>query len=81
MVVAEDLHVGMAEAVDRLALVADPEQVLALQQLEDLVLERVRVLELVDQHVAEALRVVQAQPLVVAQQVARQQLEVVEVES
>jgi hypothetical protein len=79
-VTAEHLHVGVPEAVDRLVLVADSEQVVALEQLQQLVLKRVGVLELVDEHVLEALGVLMAQALVVAQQVAREQLEVLEVE-
>ena len=59
-VAAEHAHVGVAEAVDRLALVADAEQVVALQQLQQLVLQRVGVLELVDHHVREALAVLLA---------------------
>ena len=49
---AEHLDVGVAEAVDRLELVADEEHVLragpAAQQVDDVALQPVRVLELVD---------------------------------
>ena len=52
---AEDLHVGVAEAVDRLELVADEEElgVGRPQQVDDLGLQAVRVLELVDEDRAE----------------------------
>ncbi len=80
VVAAEDLDVRVAEAVDRLALVADAEEVVAREQLQQLVLERVGVLELVHEHVREALAVARAQRPVGAQQVAREQLEVLEVE-
>ena len=80
-VAAEDAHVGVAEAVDRLALVADAEQVAALQQSQQLVLERVGVLELVDHHVREALAVLVADAGMGLEQVARHQLQVVEVQA
>jgi hypothetical protein len=53
-------HVGgvrAAERVDRLVVVADREQarLLAREQLQPAVLQAVRILELVDQDVAEAL--------------------------
>ena len=69
---AEDLHVGVAEAVDRLELVADEEplRVGPGQQVDQLALEPVRVLELVDHDRAEAQPLALAQRLVVAQQVA-----------
>ncbi len=76
---AEDVHVGVAEAVDRLELVADREQVVALQRPQDAELDRVRVLELVDHDQLEALRPLGARRLVV-QKVAGAQLEVVEVD-
>ncbi len=79
-VLAEDLHVGVAEAVDRLALVPHPEHVVALELGDQGVLEAIGVLELVHEHVAEALRVLVAQPLVALQQLERDQLEVLEVE-
>ncbi len=53
---AEDRDVGVAEAVDRLELVADEEHVLrrpAREQVDQLALQRVRVLELVDHDRAE----------------------------
>ena len=50
---AKDLDVGVAEAVDGLELVADEEQLLARQRVDQLALEPVRVLELVDQHLPE----------------------------
>ena len=79
-VAAEHLDVRVPEAVDRLVLVADPEQVAALEQGKQLVLERVGVLELVDEDVLEALGVLAAQTRVAGEQVAREQLEVLEVE-
>jgi hypothetical protein len=68
---AEDTHVRVPEAVDRLVIVADPEQIVAREQPEELVLERVRVLELVHQHVREARRVGLTQAGVTGEQVAR----------
>ena len=50
----EDLDVGVPEAVDRLELVADEEEVVARDQVDQLALEAVRVLELVDADLAEA---------------------------
>ena len=76
---AEDLHVGVPEAVDRLELVADREQVPALERLEQVELQAVGVLELVDHQQREALA--PAPPLrVVGQQVAHAELEVLEVD-
>ena len=54
---AEDAHVGVAEAVDRLELVADEEDLPSparRKQVDELALQRVRVLELVDHDRAEA---------------------------
>ena len=53
---AEDADVCMPEAVDRLELVADEEElgVRGAQQVDELALEAVRVLELVDHDRAEA---------------------------
>ena len=79
-VAAEHADVRVAKAVDRLALVPDPKQVVALELSEQLVLERIGVLELVDEHVGESLGVLEAQALVGREQVARDQLEVLEVE-
>ena len=81
VVLTKDAHIGVAEAVDRLVLVPDPEEVVPRQQLEQLVLEPVGVLELVHQHVAEATGVGLAQSLVAGEQVAGHQLEVLEVEA
>ena len=78
---AEDLHVGMAEGVDRLQLVTDRAGVVARHQLEQLELQGVRVLELVDHDALEALAVAGGDPGLAGQQVARQQLEVVEVDA
>ena len=79
---AEDPDVRVAEAVDRLELVADEEQLGAgpAQQVDEIALEAVRVLELVDHDRAEAERLALADRLVVAEQVARGELEVLEVE-
>ena len=79
---AEDLHVGVAEAVDRLELVADEEplRVRPGQEVDQLALKPVRVLELVDHDRAESQPLSLAQALVVAQQVTRVQLQILEVE-
>ena len=81
---AEHGDVGVTETVDRLELVADEKEVSVVvptaEQVEELGLEPVRVLELVDHDRAEALLLALADPRVVAQQVARSQLEVLEVE-
>ena len=76
---AEDAHVRVPEAVDRLELVPDREQVVALERLENPELDRVRVLELVDHDQAEALGPLVA-GLLVGEQVAGAQLEVLEVD-
>ena len=62
--------VRAAEAVDRLIVVADREERVALsgQELQPAVLQPVRVLELVDQDVAEARLIVRAQHFVSLQQ-------------
>ena len=75
----EDVDVRVAEAVDRLELVADEEQLVRVEQVDQLALQAVRVLELVDHHRAEA------QPLALGdlrdrEQVARTELEILEVE-
>ena len=77
---AEDRHVGVAEAVDRLELVADREQVVALERLEHVELEPVGVLELVDHDQREALRPALPVLGVGGEQVAHAELEVLEVE-
>ena len=77
---AEDLDVGVAEAVDRLELVADEEEILGRQQVDQLALEPVRVLELVDEDGAEAPALPLADGRVVAEEVAGVQLQVFEVE-
>ena len=51
---AETLHVRVAEAVDRLGSSPTVNRLSRGDQVEQLVLERVRVLELVDHHVHEA---------------------------
>ncbi len=50
----EDRHVGVAEAVDRLQLVADEEHVVAVERVDELQLQPVGVLELVDHDALEA---------------------------
>ena len=79
---AEDLDVGVPEPVDRLELVADDETLgpCTGDQVDQLALEPVRVLELVHHDRAEAPLLLRADRLVVAQQVAVEQLEVLEVE-
>ena len=81
---AEDLDVGVAEAVDGLELVADEEELLPVralgEQVDDLALEPVRVLELVDHDRAEAPALALPHGRVVAEQVARGELEILEVE-
>src|SRR5262249_38501638 len=78
---AEHLHVRMAEAVDRLELVADEEPLAGVRdQVDQLALQPVRVLELVDHDRAEAELLALADRVVVAQQVACAQLQVLEVE-
>ncbi len=77
---AEDLDLGVAEAVDRLQLVADREEVVVLQQPQQRELAAVGVLELVHHQELDALRPPAAHPIVTLQQIASAQLEVVEVE-
>ena len=79
--VAEHLHVRVPEAVDRLELVADEEHVsVRRDEVDQLALEAVRVLELVHHHRAETQLLAPADVLVRPQQVARAQLQVLEVE-
>src|SRR5205085_761428 len=61
----EDLDVGVQEAVDRLELVADEEELVARDQVDQLALQPVRVLELVDADLAEAQLLALADRLVV----------------
>ena len=79
---AEDLDVRVPEAVDRLELIADEEDlgVLVREQVDELALEPVRVLELVDHDRAEAPALALAELGVVAQQLPGEQLQVLEVE-
>src|SRR5581483_1465293 len=78
----EDLDVGVAEAVDRLELVPDEEElrVRRAEQLDDLRLEPVRVLELVDEDRPEARLLALADLGPMPEQVARLELEILEVE-
>jgi hypothetical protein len=80
--VAEDRDVRVAEPVDRLELVADREHLRRRSgdQVDELALERVRVLELVHHHRPEPELLALADRGVVPQQVAREELEVLEVE-
>src|SRR5205823_4367952 len=77
---AEDLHVGMPEPVDRLELVSDEEDLLlaraAGEEVDQLALQAVRVLELVDHDRAEAELLACADRLVVAQKIASAELEI-----
>ena len=70
----------MAEPVDRLKFVADEEQLLGVELVDDLALQPVRVLELVHHHGPEAKPLVIANGLVVSEQVAGTKLEILEVE-
>src|SRR5439155_21331101 len=78
----EDLDVRVPEAVDRLELVADEEElaVLARQQVHELALETVRVLELVDHDRAEPPALALADLVVFPEELAREELQVLEVE-
>ena len=74
----------MAEAVDRLELIADEEPLVvawsAGEQIDQLALQPVRVLELVDHDRTEAQLLSFADRRVVTQEVARAQLQILEVE-
>ena len=73
----------MTEPVDRLELVADEEQLLrrpGAQQVDQVCLEAVRVLELVDHDRAEAELLQLPDRFVALEEVARLELEVLEVE-
>ena len=76
---AEDVDVGVTEPVDRLQLVADGEQVVALERLQHVELQAIRVLELVDHDQREPLGPGPPRA-VVREQVAHAQLEVREVD-
>ena len=76
----EEAHVRVPETVDRLQLVPDREQVPAFQRAQDRELSRVGVLELVHHQQLEALGPRRAQRRVLGEQLARDQLEVVEVQ-
>ena len=77
---AEEVDVGVAKAVDRLLLVSHDEQVVAVQRTEQRELALVGVLELVDHDAVEALGVGAPQRRLGVEQVAREELEVVEVQ-
>src|SRR5439155_14982206 len=79
---AEDGDVGMAEAVDRLEFVPDEKELSCrpAQQIHEVALQAIRVLELVDHDRAEPPLLALADQLVVAQQVARRELEILEVD-
>src|SRR5688572_17442320 len=79
----EHRDVRMAEAVDRLELVADDEEISVrhgIEKVEQLRLETVRVLELVDHDRAKALPFELADLRVAAEKVAGAELKVLEVE-
>jgi hypothetical protein len=78
---AEHLDVRVPEAVDRLELVPDGEQVVVFQRLQEAQLQPVGVLELVHQNPLEALAVLPADPVIALQQVAGLQLQVREVQA
>ena len=80
---AEHADVGVPEGVDRLELVPDEEELLsgpARDQVDEAALERVRVLELVDHDRAEPKLLGLPHPLVGREEVAREDLEILEVE-
>ena len=77
----EQLDVGVAEAVDRLLRIADREQVLVGDRLDQLELDTVGVLQLVDHDPLKALRVALAQLVACQKQLAGHQLEVLEVDA
>src|ERR687888_507189 len=70
----------MPEAVDRLELVPDEEELVGSDQVDQLALEAVRVLELVDHHRAEAPRLALLDVLVLAEEIACRKLEILEVD-
>jgi hypothetical protein len=80
----EDLHVRVAEAVDGLELVTNSEDLGRAQpfgeEIDQFALQPVRVLELVHHQGAETELLALAERLVVAQHVACEQLQVLEVE-
>ncbi len=76
---SEQVHVGVPEAVDRLQLVPDGEQVLLLELGEDRKLARVCVLELVDHQQLETLGETPAHALAPLEQITRVELQIVEV--
>ena len=81
---AEDRHVGMAEAVDRLELVADEEHLLrgpGTDEVDELRLETIRVLELVDHDRSETKLLCLPDLLVLTKELPGAQLEILEVES
>ncbi len=81
---AEDADVRVPEAVDRLELVADEEDVgragPTAQEIDDVALQAIGVLELVDHDRPEAQLLRLADRVVFAQELAREQLQVLEVE-
>src|SRR4029079_13754413 len=79
---AEDADIRMAEAVDRLELVADEEDlcIRGAEEVDEIALEPVRVLELVDHDRPEPEAFALADLGVVAEQVAGVELEILEVE-
>src|SRR5579875_280028 len=78
---AEDLHLSVAEAVDRLLLVADRQQVAVLERPQQRKLARVDILELIDHDQGVAAAPARSQPAVSLKQRQGAELEVVVVEA
>ena len=78
--IPEQADVGVAKPVDRLPLIADREQVLALQCAHQRQLARVDVLQLVHHQQLEPLRPGPSD-LLISEQLSREQLEIVEIET
>ena len=70
----------MSEAVDRLLRVPDREQVSGSDALDQIELHTVGVLELVDHHVRKAPAIAIAQLTAGREQLAAEQLEILEIE-
>ncbi len=70
----------MAESVDRLELVSDEEEVVSCNEIDQLALETVRVLELVDEDRAEPEAGPFSNGLVLEEEVAREKLQILEVD-
>jgi hypothetical protein len=77
---AKDLDVGVSERIDGLELVADEEELVAREQVDELALQAIGVLELVDHDRAEAPALLLANRFTPLQEIAGDQLQVLEVE-